>query len=353
MKLFSRKRYKGNMGYKEQRSEANSIPIKDIGKYFLYHGLFGFCIGDALGVPVEFSTREQRRKDPVREMRAYGTHGQPLGTWSDDTSLMLCLIDAVNQGYSIRKVADNFIRFYKNGAFTPYGEVFDIGNSTKDAVEKMCRGENPADCGGISEFENGNGSLMRILPLAFYGRRMKVPEFISLIEEISSLTHRHPRSRLACIFYVRFTMYLMDGHSFREDAKEEAYDRTLMFMRKNCFEAYKDEWKHFDRIFSKEILYLEEDEIRSTGYVVDTLEAVLWAFYHAKSYQDVVLTAVNLGEDTDTVAALAGGLAGIFYCMDIEKRIPKEWIQNLVKREELYQMFCKFHKICNTAIYLA
>lgn len=74
----------------------------------VYGGLFGFCIGDALGVPAEFSTREEREKDPINEMRAYGTHHQPFGTWSDDTSLTLCLIDAINRGYSIKGVAENF-----------------------------------------------------------------------------------------------------------------------------------------------------------------------------------------------------------------------------------------------------
>lgn len=95
----------------------------------IYGGLFGFCVGDALGVPVEFSTREERKKDPIKEMRAYGTYHQPFGTWSDDTSLTICLIDAINRGYSIKRVAENFVDFYEKGYFTPYGEVFDIGIS--------------------------------------------------------------------------------------------------------------------------------------------------------------------------------------------------------------------------------
>lgn len=85
----------------------------------IYGGLFGFCVGDALGVPVEFSTREEREQDPVKEMRAYGTYHQPFGTWSDDTSLTICLIDAINRGYSIQRVAENFANFYEKGYFTP------------------------------------------------------------------------------------------------------------------------------------------------------------------------------------------------------------------------------------------
>lgn len=318
-----------------------------------------------MGVPVEFSDRNERKEDPVREMRAYGTHRQPAGTWSDDTSLMLCLIDAVNQGYSIQKVADNFVNFYINGAFTPYGEVFDIGISTKAAIEKMCGGETPVRCGGRLAGDNGNGSLMRILPLAFYGLRMEESQLLSLAEEVSSLTHGHRRSMFACIFYVKFAIRLMTG-----DSKMDALERTIGFVKQCCLESYAVEWEHFDRILSKQILELEENDVRSTGYVVDTLEAALWAFLRGKSYRETVLTAVNLGGDTDTIAAIAGGLAGIYYCVygeqvakDGQKEIwegtrdedgpaegregiPEEWIQCIARKEELYRMFRQFYRVC-------
>ncbi len=358
--------------------EGHLICAENTTELRAYQGLFGFCVGDALGVPVEFSDRNERKEDPVREMRAYGTHRQPAGTWSDDTSLMLCLIDAVNQGYSIQKTADNFVDFYKNGAFTPYGKVFDIGISTREAIEKMCGGESPARCGGTSAEDNGNGSLMRVLPLAFYGLRMEGPQLISLVEEVSSLTHGHRRSVFACIFYVKFAIRLMAG-----DSKTEALERTIGFMEQYCAESYAAEWEYFDRILRKRILELSENDIRSTGYVVDTLEAALWAFFGGKSYREIVQKAVNLGGDTDTVAAIAGGLAGI-YCgvygeqaakddpaeiwegiwekdglvereTETQEKdgavqrgagIPQEWIQCIAKKEELYRMFRQFYQVC-------
>ena len=339
------------------KNEEQFIQAGNVWEFRGYCGLFGFCVGDALGVPVEFSAREERKKDPVREMRAYGTHRQPAGTWSDDTSLMLCLIDAINRGYSIQKVADNFIDFYRNGAFTPYGEVFDIGMSTRDAIEKMCDGELPVKCGGVSDMDNSNGSLMRVLPLAFYGRKMKGAQFISLVEEVSSLTHRHRRSVFACILYVKFASRLAEnGWS---GGKETALDETIAFMREYCSVTYESEWNHFDRILNKKILGLPEDEIRSTGYVVDTLEAALWAFFHGSSYREVVLKAVNLGGDTDTIAAVAGGLAGIYHNRgwsvpardrnkkDYTEEIPEEWLQSLAKKEELNKMFQRFYKVCD------
>ena len=103
----------GSAGFGGSEPEEHFIHAGNIRELRLYQGLFGFCVGDALGVPVEFSDRRKRKADPVREMRAYGTYHQPAGTWSDDTSLMLCLIDAVNQGYSIQKAADNFVDFFQ------------------------------------------------------------------------------------------------------------------------------------------------------------------------------------------------------------------------------------------------
>lgn len=302
----------------------------------IYGGLFGFCVGDALGVPVEFSTREERKKDPIKEMRAYGTYHQPFGTWSDDTSLTICLIDAINRGYSTKRVAKNFANFYEKGYFTPYGDVFDIGSSTKNSIIKICAGQNPIDCGGKEEADNGNGSLMRILPIAFYGKKLNAQELIKLTEEVSSLTHGHNRSKLACILFVEFAIQIILGYE-----KKEALDRTIDFINNNCEKTYLNEFRNFENILSKKIINITKDEIKSTGYVIDTLEAVLWTFFHADGYRNTILNAINLGGDTDTIAAIVGGIAGIYYGVN---DIPKEWLQSIAKKEELYQMFEQF---CN------
>ncbi len=272
-------------------------------------------------------------------MRAYGTYHQPFGTWSDDTSLMICLVDAINRGYSVKKVADNFVDFYEKGYFTPYGEVFDVGNSTRDSIIKICAGNNPTDCGGKTEIDNGNGSLMRILPIAFYGEKLNGQELIELTEEVSSLTHQHNRSKLACIFFVEFVVQIIGGYK-----KEEALDRTIAFINQNCSEAYSDELRNFNKILSKQIINLVEDEIKSTGYVIDTLEAVLWIFFHADGYRETILKAINLGGDTDTIAAIVGGIAGIYYGLN---DIPKAWIQSIAKKEELFRIFERFCIVTN------
>ena len=155
----------------------------------------------------------------------------------------------------------------------------------------MIQGIPPVDCGGKREKDNGNGSLMRILPLAFVSKSYTDNRYTYRVENVSSFTHAHDRSKFACIFYVKLAAELFVGKE-----KMEAFDSAIGFVDKNCGKKYADERKNFETILNKDIIYTEKSRIRSTGYVIDTLEAVLWLFFHTESYRDVVLNAVNLGE---------------------------------------------------------
>ena len=302
----------------------------------LYGAILGFCIGDMLGVPVEFSSRAEREKDPVGEMRAYGVHHQHFGTWSDDTSLMLCLIDAYIRGFTLERLCENMIACYTCGRFTPDGRMFDIGNSTLEAIRRMSSGIEPEKCGGISERDNGNGSLMRILPLAFVCRDLMPDAIIELVNRVSSVTHRHARSVVACLLYTVLAKELWEGQS-----KHEALDSAISFVQTYCMKSMAHELPAFDMILSKQLLELDYHHIRSSGYVVDTLEAVIWAFMNTSDYRSTVLTATNLGGDTDTIAALAGGLAGMYHGFDA---LPQNWVQCIARKEMIHDMlsvFCK------------
>lgn len=305
----------------------------------IFGGIFGLCVGDMLGVPVEFSTREERDTDKVKELRAYGTYHQPFGTWSDDTSMTLCLIDAINKGFSLEKLADSFIKYYKDAAFTPNGSVFDIGISTKNAIKKMIMGIDPIKCGGIKDIDNGNGSLMRILPIAYMNQKLNIEELIKMVEDVSSLTHAHNRAKLACIIYVEFASQLILGKE-----KKEAYDCLIELINKHCNDKYYDEIKNFGNILNKKIINFNRTQIKSTGYVIDTLEAVFWLFFSFNSYREMVLEAVNLGGDTDTIAAITGGLAGIYFGFN---SIPDSWLQNIERKCEIKEMIDTFCKIIN------
>lgn len=306
----------------------------------IIHGaLFGVAVGDALGVPVEFRSRDYLKTEPVTDMQAYGTHHQPAGTWSDDSSLTFCLAEMLVGNYNLNKLSTHFINWFDYAFWTPYGEVFDIGITTSQAIHRLKQGVSPTMAGGENERENGNGSLMRILPLAFYVKNMTTEKRFDHIKEVSSLTHRHIRSILACYIYIEFALRLIEG----ED-KFKAYLQTKDIV--NHFIIYNpicstEEIEKYNRILTKSIQEYTEEETSSTGYVVHSLEAALWCILHENSFESTVLKAVNLGSDTDTTAAITGGLAGLIYGYE---SIPKKWIEQLARKEDILKLCDKLEK---------
>lgn len=299
-------------------------------------GIFGVCIGDALGVPVEFRSREQLKRSPVTKMRALGTHHQPAGTWSDDGSLTLCLADSLCNGYNLEDMAMKFLQWYNAEIWTPHGRVFDIGIATRQSIYKISKGYSPQLCGGISEFDNGNGSLMRILPLLFYIKDLPVEQRFDRIKEVSSITHGHIRSVISCFIYLEYLIEILN-----ETEKLEAYQRIQLtvknFLDQNPI-CSQNEMDHFDRVLNHNIFEYEKEKISSSGYVLHTLEASLWCFFNSENYAEAVLKAVNLGEDTDTTGAITGGLAGIYYGFE---NIPQEWVDELVRKEDIENVCIK------------
>jgi ADP-ribosylglycohydrolase len=148
--------------------------------------LLGVAVGDALGVPVEFLSRGAFK---VTDMTGYGTHNQPPGTWSDDTSLTLCLADSLSRGFSLDDIARNFVKWHDEAAFTAHGNVFDIGISTSKAIRNLKNGARPTESGCIDVNENGNGSLMRIAPLVFYVADKPQEGRFTITRRVSSITH--------------------------------------------------------------------------------------------------------------------------------------------------------------------
>jgi ADP-ribosyl-[dinitrogen reductase] hydrolase len=127
--------------------------------------LFGVAVGDALGVPVEFNSRQTIHKNPVTDMMGYGTYNLPAGTWSDDSSLTFCLAEALTKEFDLNTIGQNFVKWCYNNYWTPRGNVFDIGIATQQAIDRLAKGEQPDLAGGFDISSNGNGSLMRISPL--------------------------------------------------------------------------------------------------------------------------------------------------------------------------------------------
>ena len=294
--------------------------------------IIGVVVGDAIGVPVEFTSREERKEDPVTGMCGYGTHNQPPGTWSDDSSMTIATLEWYKESAegepNYSKLMDKFTNWLMYGEYTPYGENFDNGVATARALIRYGKGAEPLLSGGITEWDNGNGSLMRAMPTALYHREALAGEDVSGVQyvyDMSALTHAHPRSKLACFIYSKLVADILALDGDKGDIVKQSLDWAKQYLIfKESDGLIRGEMKYYDRIWDIDSFKnLPEDAIKSSGYVVDTLEAAIWCFVNTDSYSECVLKAVNLGDDTDTVGAVAGGLAGAYYGMD---DIPEEWL---------------------------
>ena len=302
----------------------------------LFSVIYGLAIGDALGVPVEF---EERDTYSIDGMVGYGTYHQPPGTWSDDTSLTLALMEHLGEKSDLKTLMDKFVA-YRDGYLTPFGDCFDIGIATNDAIERYLSGVPAEECGGKDERSNGNGALMRISPLVFLlNKNSNLIDQLQLIKKYTIVTHRHPRYIVASIIYT-FLLKELLCHDSLPEVLEVVKTKLEEILTQNS--DYKKEYEnHFKEIFDEEFFHKSREEIKSTGYVVDTLKACLWCLGTTNSFKDAVLKAVNLGEDTDTIGAITGTLAGANYSME---SIPVEWIDKLANKaliDEKCEQFLK------------
>lgn len=308
--------------------------------------VLGHAVGDALGVPVEFMSREELAAEPVTQMIGWGTYPLPRGCWSDDTSMALATLDSLGAGIiDYNDIMDRFAAWCVNDEYTPTGEMFDIGGTCLDAIMRYLKDDNicATDCGGSDELSNGNGALMRIHPAALMLCEMEDRGAATeIIHKISALTHAHDRSKIACGIYAFILRELICGG--HKDGRA-AVRRGLSLSRE--YYADSPEFRHYSDRLCQRIAaesadeMLSREEIKSSGYVVDTLEAAVWCLLTTSSYAECVLMAVNLGEDTDTVAAIAGGLAGAMYGLDA---IPGEWLEGLKRREYIEELCERAHR---------
>lgn len=309
-------------------------------------GIIGFIVGDAMGVPLEFRTREELMKDPTTCMKEYMTHNQPKGTWSDDTSMTIATMDAIilDKDINYKTIANNFLSWVNNNNYTPHNKVFDIGNGTLRSIGlynkyKNDNTINPYDLGLKDISNNGNGSLMRILPICYYVYLKKCNDDLiyDITYKISSITHGHSISILGCFIYIKFIINLLEGNDIYT-----SYNNIRGYNYEKYFS--KDIIKYYDRIINNDISKYNLDDIKSSGYIVDTLEAVMHVLLTTSTYDDAIIKAINLGEDTDTVGAITGGAAGVYYGFN---NINKEWREQLVKYDYLLDLCDRFDKAIN------
>lgn len=291
--------------------------------------LFGIAIGDALGVPVEFTSRQIIRMNPVKDMIGFGTFNLPPGTFSDDTSLSFCLAEALLKDFDLNLIANNFLRWYKENFWTARGTVFDIGIATKQSLLNLLSGLTPELAGSNDEYSNGNGSLMRIAPLLLYIYDKPINERFIITKQVSSITHRHNISVIACFYYLEFARQLILGYD-KFDAYNKLQTKISNFLK--SISISEAEIALFYRLLNRNIFELSDEYIESSGYVIHTLEASIWCLLTSDSYTEAVLKAVNLGNDTDTTGAVTGGLAALLYGYD---SIPSVWVNQISRHNDI------------------
>lgn len=280
-------------------------------------GLVGLLVGDALGVPYEFhqprnlpSTVEM--EPPAGFRRSHG--GTPPGTWSDDGAQALCLLASLlDRGrLDVADLGRRIVNWSDHGYLAVDGRVFDIGNQTSTAVSRLRAGGDPRTTGPSSDRENGNGALMRVLPLALWHRGTDAELARDAMDQ-GLPTHGHVRSGLCCALACLWARGLLDG-------REDAWDRAVAGVRA----AFPAEEREIGVI-------LADGPATGTGYVVDTIRSVRVALAEP-TYEAAVRRAIAFGHDTDTTACVAGGLAGIRGGIG---EIPERWRKALRGRELL------------------
>lgn len=300
-------------------------------------GIMGVIVGDALGTPVQFIKREALKERPIETMEGNGTYNMPAGTWSDDGSMTLATFISLREKQDVdyEDMMERFMDWTLHGEYTPAGEAFDQGITCMEAISKFARTGDYRTCGRTGEWANGNGALMRIMPVCLFGYEKVVrgewdtEKALDCIHQASALTHNHLRSKIACGMYYFMVKSIIAGNGDLLDRMQAGVNEARDYYQSDI--SNHVELAHYGRLFQLELFgSCEEEEIKSSGYVVDSLEAAVWSLITTTSFEGALLKAVNLGDDADTVAAIAGGLAGLYYGYD---SIPKAWLEQIARKE--------------------
>jgi len=290
-------------------------------------GIVGLLVGDALGVPYEFhdaqsipSFSEIEFEPPDWFRRSHGD--VPSGTWSDDGAQALILLNTLLdcEKFDAKHFAKGLVDWYDRGFMAVGGKVFDVGIQTANSIRELKRGIEPLLAGGTDEYSNGNGSLMRVLPLALWHKGSDL-EMIADAFDQSAVTHGHLRSKLCCALYCLWARRILQNVN---NAWNSAVETFYTVFNEDTIENLELETK----ICPKDAIY----EFRGSGYVVDSLRSARWACNN-QTYEETVKAAISLGNDTDTTACIAGGIAGLKFGLN---GIPQRWREDL-RGKEIYE----------------
>lgn len=310
--------------------------------------ILGMAVGDALGVPYEFIGRSEMRRKPCKDMIGFGTHNQPSGTWSDDTSMALCIIDSLCNGLNYSNMADKFRDWLYGGLWTPHGFVFDNGIATRNAVDRWRSGKYLAiECGGVDYSSNGNGSVMRTLALVPFLEGKDVYRRYDIVSKVSSITHGHWISIMSCFLVTEYAIAIRQGFD-----KFVAFDiavGSLESVKEIEIEYGNMNEDDYNKYFQSKIDLIRggasEGDFTGSGFSRETAFTSIWCILTTDNFKSATLKAVNYGDDTDTTGCVTGGLAGLLYGMDDDKGIPSEWLSQIARKEDIIELVEKYEAI--------
>ncbi len=283
--------------------------------------LIGLAVGDALGTTLEFKARGSF--EPIKDMVGGGPFALKPGQWTDDTSMALCLAESlIEDGFDLESQLNKYLKWLNDGYMSSISHCFDIGNNTELSLRDYEEtGEFPEEY----EYAAGNGSLMRLTPVPMYFKDdFAKAAFYSARSSLT--THNNKLAIDSCRCFGGMLQQAIEGKS--KDGILSGRVRELALV---------------DEVFNIiDGSYVDKNinEISSSGFVIDSLEASLWAFYHTESFSEAVLKAVNLGDDADTVGAITGQIAGAYYGLE---NIPEKWIEKLAKKDLIFELIDKLY----------
>lgn len=292
-------------------------------------GIVGICVGDALGLPVEYRSRSYLESDPVTEMIGFGTHNLPPGTWSGDSALALCTAECLAEGFSLPGIAARLVMHAKEGYWAATEGTMELSEPLRKAIERLSE---PGVHLGIPATGEDDvaafGVLGRILPVAATLQGLSAEERFKRVAQVASLTNGHMRVVLGCHILTETALGLIEL-----TPPLDAYRQMKARVKRQL--KSESSLSTYDRILERDITELDESELSTDGSVASTIETALWCLLTTEGFSSAVLRAVNLGGDTDTVGAVTGGLAGFAYGLHA---IPREWVSQISRRREVLSL---------------
>ena len=303
----------------------------------MYDGIYGFAIGDCLGVPIKNTNRSKLRLSPVDDMFGYGYYGVPSGTWSENTSLLLAIIDSIveNNDINYDDIIFKMYNFFEYNNFKNSIDIFKLSDANRNAIINYRSGLSFLECG--NSVSTDSSCLSRIVPIIYYlnSKDYTFEEEVGIINDVCSISHMNERCKLGCMIFSDYTKQILNGVD-----KFEA----LNFIRNREYNRYYSDYciNLYNIILNDDFSNLEMYKIKSDDDIVNTLESSFWSFLNGKDYEDCLVKAINLENNTNTIGAITGLWCGISFG---NQCIPKKWYNKLKGKDILNNMCVNFNAV--------